>query len=73
MSEGEGSTTIRNKRKKEAPVPLAPGDQVTSFMRPDITYTVVDRGSHMVRIKNNEDGDEGWVSRSVLRRVEPET
>lgn len=73
MSASVGSTNIRAKRKKETPVPLAPGDQVTSYMRPDLTYTVVDRGAHMVLVRSNEDGGESWISRTVLRRVDPAT
>lgn len=66
--------TIRNQTKKKVKtMPLQPGDQVTSLMRPDITYTVVERSSHLVKVSSNLDGGEGWVSRSVLRRVEPET
>lgn len=75
MTESKGAITIRNRhpRKGPAPVPLESGDLVTSFMRPDIRYTVVKRSGHMVLVKSVEDGGEGWVARTVLKRVEPET
>lgn len=54
-------------------MPLQPGDQVVSYMRPDITYTVVHRDRSMVYVRSNLDGNEGWVARSVLKRVDPDS
>lgn len=70
MSQSNGTTNIRNKAKRPTPIPLAPGDVVTSHMRPDVQYTVIERDSHMVRVRSLLDGGEGWLARSVLRRVE---
>lgn len=70
MSTSKGSMTIRKPTARTPRAPLEPGEVVSSQMRPDLRYEVLERSAHMVLVRSLADGGEGWIARSVLYRVE---
>lgn len=54
---------------RETKPPLQPGDAVKSYMRPDLSYTVVDRSGALVLVRSG-DGSESWIARTMLRRLD---
>lgn len=51
-------------------VPLVVGDLVTSYLRPDDQFVVVDFDRRAGMVQCRSDSGLFWCARSVLRRVE---